>query len=71
MHLLHKPKTSYILKRREYMLTSKRFGGKNAGITKLLYQTKHTFPEAFANALTISNTDVPFPDPRLYGSHPA
>jgi hypothetical protein len=58
------------------MLTSKRYGGKNAGITsftcpKLLYHTKHTFPEAFSNALTISNTDVPFPDPRLYGSHPA
>jgi hypothetical protein len=36
-----------------------------------IYQIRCTFPEAFSNALTISNTDVPFPVPRLYASHPA
>lgn len=29
-----------------------------------------TFPEAFTNAATISNTDVPFPVPKLYTSQP-
>ena len=36
-----------------------------------VYLIRYTFPEAFSNALTISKTDVPFPVPRLYASHPA
>lgn len=30
----------------------------------------YTFPDAFSNAATISNTDVPFPVPKLYTSQP-